>query len=229
MKKIILFTLFIFGSIAVFSQTNAQQNNPKYDDGLLHWGFHFGFNTSVLQPTFSAGFAKNDTLLSIEPDHRPGFQFGVVSEVRLNDAFTARFVPSLNFINRGMFYNFANPAMNANKQLETIDLSFPVSLKYRGNRVGNYRLYTIAGGSFNIDMSSEERVRDEIDRLKITRQNIGIEYGLGFDFYFPYFKLSPEIKVQQLMGDILVPENNVYSSSLSKLGARTIFLTFIFQ
>ena len=128
-----------------------------------------------------------------------------------------------------MFYNFANPAMNANKQLETIDLSFPVSLKYRGNRVGNYRIYTIAGGSFNIDMSSEERVRDEIDRLKITRQNIGIEYGLGFDFYFPYFKLSPEIKVQQLMGDILVPENHVYSSSLSKLGARTIFLTFIFQ
>ena len=229
MKKIILVALLALGSFSTFAQSNAQQNNPKYDDGLLHWGFHFGFNTSVLQPTFSAGFAKNDTLLSIEPDHRPGFQFGVVSEVRMSDAFTARFIPSLNFINRGMFYNFANSAMNANKQIETIDLSFPVSLKYRGNRVGNYRIYTIAGGSFNIDMSSEERVRDEIDRLKITRQNIGVEYGLGCDLYFPYFKLSPEIKVQQLMGNILVPENHVFSSSISKMSARTIFLTFIFQ
>ena len=127
MKKIFLLVVLACSGLSVYSQINTQENNPKYDDGLFHWGFHFGFNSSVLQPTFSSSFTKNDTLLSIEPDHRPGFQFGVVSEVRMSDAFTARFIPSLNFINRGMFYNFANSAMNANKQIETIDSSKPVS------------------------------------------------------------------------------------------------------
>ena len=229
MKKIIATFLLFVGSYTAFSQMNAIENNPKYDDGALHWGFHFGFNSSVLQPTFSKAFANNDTLLSIEPDHRPGFQFGVVAEARLSDHFTVRAVPSLNFINRGLLYTFSDPQYNANKQIETIDLSVPVLFKYRGQRVGNYRMYAIAGGSYNIDMSSEEKVKDQINRVKITKTNLGVEYGLGIDLYFPYFKLSPEIRVQQLMGNILVPESHAFSASLDKLSARTIFLSFIFQ
>ena len=55
------------------------------------------------------------------------------------------------------------------------------------------------------------------------------EAGLGCDIYFEYFKLSPEIKIANSLGNILVPQAQPFSAPLSKLGLHTIMFSLIFE
>lgn len=228
MKKL-LFILLAFAATSSFAQNRRIQHNLDYDNGFWHWGFQFGFNSAVFQPTFSTAFANNDTLLNIHPATKPGFQFGFFNEMRLHDNLTFRVAPTLYFMNRNLEYTFKNPGQNIIKRVETINMSFPLLFKYRSNRVDNFRMYMIGGMSYNFDMSSEEKVRDELNRVKVKRNYLCAEYGIGADIYFPYFKFSPEIRIQQSVNNVLIPESHVYSASFDKLMARAILISFHFQ
>ena len=66
---------------------------------------------------------------------------------------------------------------------------------------------------------------------------MGLEFGLGCDFYLPYFKLCPEIKFCFGLVDLLEKDRTdlqdesilKYSQSLSKATTRMIVLTFNFE
>jgi hypothetical protein len=49
------------------------------------------------------------------------------------------------------------------------------------------------------------------------------------DLYFPFFKMSPELRFSQGIRNTLVPEKHIYSAPLDALLARTIILSFHFE
>jgi len=55
------------------------------------------------------------------------------------------------------------------------------------------------------------------------------EVGLGFDIYFEFFKLSPEIKLSNSIGNVLVNGDNPYSTPINKLTLHTISFSLIFE
>jgi hypothetical protein len=55
------------------------------------------------------------------------------------------------------------------------------------------------------------------------------EAGLGCDIYFEFFKLSPQIKVSNSFGNILVPENHPFSAPISKLSLHTVMFSLFFE
>ena len=76
------------------------------------------------------------------------------------------------------------------------------------------------------------------DFLKLNRTDLFLEFGIGCDFYLPFFKLRPELKfmygltnsldkthVNQLRDRNKIP----YTQSVNDARAKIIALTFYFE
>lgn len=211
-------------------QLLAQRNNPYYDDKTIHFGFLVGYNSSTfhLQPN-AAQYLLNDTMTYMAPSWGPGFQLGIISDLRLAEHATLRFTPTLMFSQRNIQYSFVNPLNDIRRSLQIANVDLPLLLKFRSDRIDNFRMYTIGGFKYSIDMASQEKVVEDVERVKIVRTDIAYEIGFGFDFYLPYFKFSPEIKFAQGLRNVLVPETHVYSNPIEGLRGRTIMISLNFE
>ena len=98
----------------------------------------------------------------------------------------------------------------------------------------NFRVYLIGGVKYSLDIVSKKKTNDldfaYIDKLvKNKRSILAYEAGIGFDFYFEFFKLSPEIKLSHSVGSVLDPSDNPYSSPLDKLFLRNLQFSLYFE
>ncbi|MFN3530174.1 MAG: porin family protein [Bacteroidia bacterium] len=208
----------------------AQRNNPYYDNKKIHFGFHVGYNSSTLHMGInSPRYLFNDTLEYIEPSYGPGFQLGVIGDLRMNEYMTLRFTPTLMFSQRNIQYYFENPLYNIRRAIQVANVDLPLAIKWRSERINNYRIYLITGVKHSIDMASQERVVEDVERVKLRRHDFSYEIGIGADIYLPFFKFSPEIRFAQGLRNIVVPETHVYTSPLEHLRARTIIISFNFE
>lgn len=223
-------SLIAFGLLLFALAGHAQRNNPYYDDKPLHFGFHVGMNFSTFHLRLDQQrLMANDTLRYIDPNWGPGFQLGVIADARLSEYATLRFTPTLMFSQRNVQYSFENPFNNIRRAVQVANIDIPLAVKWRSTRINNYRVYLITGMKYTIDMASQERVVADVERLKVRRHDAAYEVGLGFDFYLPFFKFSPEIRFAQGIRNIMVPEPHVYSNPIDALRARTIIITFNFE
>jgi hypothetical protein len=69
---------------------------------------------------------------------------------------------------------------------------------------------------------------EEERKLQTSDFNLSGELGFGFDFYFPLFKFSPEIRFSRGFVDMLRYDRFGYSDGLSSLRTNvfTIYLLF---
>jgi hypothetical protein len=221
-------TVFLLLLLAV--PAIAQRNNPYYDDKIIHFGFLVGLNASTFQMQHNAAnFLQNDTMTYITPTYGPGFHLGIISELRLAEHATLRFTPTLMFSQRNLEYSFVNPLDNNIRSIQVANIDLPLLFKFRSDRIENFRLYSVGGLKYTIDMASQEKVVEDVERVKIIRGDLAYEIGLGIDLYLPFFKFSPEIKFVQGLNNVLVPETHRYSSPLDGLRARTIMISFNFE
>jgi hypothetical protein len=209
---------------------NAQKNNPQYDNRKLHFGFTLAYNSSIFKPTFNSNLQLlPDSLQTITPRSAPGFGLGVVSSLALSKHMDLRFIPSLHFSSKNIDYKFQGRRAIVTKTVESAYVDFPLLLKLKSDRLNNFRLYVVGGGKYSIDMSSQAKVQDDLERVKTTRTDYSVEYGVGADFYLPYFKFSPEIKIAQGLTNVLVPESHRFVSSLDGLRSKTFYISLLFE
>src|ERR1043165_3262311 len=103
--------VIIFLILSVF-KANAQRkvmNMAEHDDKLYYFGITFGFNYSVHQIKYTSDFAVNDTFLRIQPHWRPGFNLGLMGNLRLSRFFDLRFNPSLAFAEKNLEFQYGIP------------------------------------------------------------------------------------------------------------------------
>jgi hypothetical protein len=51
---------------------------------------------------------------------------------------------------------------------------------------------------------------------------MSVDYGFGFDLFYEYFKLSPELRFSHGITNMLVKDPNVYSKALDRLSSHTV-------
>jgi hypothetical protein len=234
-KLTFLFFQFILVSQFVFAQKSRVKNLENFDKHLFHFGFSLGLNSAnfIMRP--NADFLLGDSLYSISAIRQPGFSLGIVSDMKIFENFNLRFIPCLTFTTRILEYNFkgANSTKftTVNKTVESTFLEFPLSLKFKSERVNNYRMYVLGGGKYTIDMSSNKDVEVGSGKeiIKINRNDFLTEVGVGMDFYLEYFKLSPEIKYAFGFKNLLVNDNTIYSNSLERLNSKIIYFSLTFE
>lgn len=208
----------------------ARQHNPRYDERVLSYGFVFGLHTSAYQLQYSDRFVTQDfdTLHSVVTPFLPGFSLGFLVNLRVNPDLDLRLMPKAGFYNHRVEYRFTNRTLKE-QLIETTLLEFPLLLKYKSTRRGNVRMYMVGGITPAVELSGKNDVQGGSSALDIRKQNLSLDAGLGFDFYFPLFKFSQEIRFSRGITSMLGSSPSPFSEPIRRLNTNTISVYIIFQ
>lgn len=242
--RCVVYLLSVFASMQA---VRAQENwGGGVDDQAVHFGFFFYSTNSDLlirkKPEWRRPFSAapdgnehaiiSDSLLSVSSGYRPGFGLGLVTSFRLHDNVDLRCTPSLTFAKYSLNYEYGQYADVIRKDVSTSQIDLPLSIKLKSDRRKNFRAYLVGGAKYSLAFSSSRVVEDlpEPEKpLNLIRGIMSAEAGIGFDFYFENFKVSPEIKFSQSLNNTLKQENSLFSTPLDRIHRRTIQLSLYFE
>lgn len=230
LKTILLLVSFLTGLLSgepLAAQLTVEQNQPDHDSKPYYFGITVGINLARFQANFHPRFMQDDSVLVAEPANAGGLSLGLLATTRISDRFQFRFNPQLMFMERNIFYKLKYPDIDNQtevvKKVESIIMTFPFQIKFQSDRIGNFRVYTLAGFKADIDMASNARAKRADDLVKIQKFDYGPEFGIGFNFFFDSFIFSPEIKISNGMRNLHARDPNlIYSSIFDKIQSRMI-------
>lgn len=234
-KFSVLICLFMLSGTIAGAQ--AILNLPNHDDKKYHLGIGLIFNNSRVQISHHPTFLDHDTVMVINPINNNGFGLAGIHTYRLSKRFEVRAIfPQLLFASKNITYNLSYPEQQKDelpvttKNIESILLGLPVHLKFRSDRIGNFRVYMFGGGKIEYDLASNARAKRAEELVKLKKMDLGYEAGIGFNFYFPVFILSPEIKISNgLMNTHSRDVNLKYSNTIDQINSRMILFSLIFE
>ncbi|MBK7561857.1 MAG: outer membrane beta-barrel protein [Chitinophagaceae bacterium] len=211
--------------MAQFSR--VEMNKTDQDDKPFYFGITLGFSSARFHTELDPLFLQSDSIYVAEPVNSGGFSLGLHVTTRLSNRFQLRFNPQLMFIERNLFYKLRFPDLDGltevTKKVESVTMSFPFQIKFQSDRIGNFRVYTLAGFKADIDMASNARKKRVDDQVKIGKFDYGPEFGIGFNFFFESFIFSPEIKISNGLPNIHARDQNLkFSSVFDKMQSRMI-------
>jgi len=94
------------------------------------------------------------------------------------------------------------------------------------DRIGNFRVYILGGGKYDYDLASNSQRRQAEDLVKLVKGSFGYEAGFGFNFYFPSFIFSPEIKISNTFRNVHSRDPYLlYSNVIDRMQARMILFS----
>jgi hypothetical protein len=228
-------SLLLCGGLLLSQITSAQFGRPEMnrtdqDSKPYYFGMSIGINLARFQTELHPVFLQYDSVFVAEPTNSGGITLGFQATARLSNRFQLRFNPQLMFVERNIHYQLKYPDIdgdtNVIKKVESIIAAFPVQLKFQSDRIGNFRVYTLLGFKADIDMASNARAKKAEELVKIEKYDFGPEFGIGFNFYFPSFIFSPEIKISNGLRNIHARDANLkFSNVFDKIQSRMIVFT----
>lgn len=227
-NRALLLVLFFTVSLSSIAQKVLYQE--EHDSKPYYFGISLGISKASFHTHLHPSFLEQDSIMVAEPLNNGGFNLGLLATLRLNNRFEFRFNPQLMFMERNIQYQLKYKDIDygylATKKVESVITSFPLQLKFNSDRIGNFRVYMLGGGKFDIDLASNARARKADDMIRINRFDYGIEAGVGFNFYFPSFILSPEIKISNGLSNLHDRNEKLnYSRVLEGIQSRMIVFT----
>ena len=223
----------------MFSGLSAIAQNEYYgEDNRIHFGFSLGLNSMDFGITPSLVKTNDGKIYQVDVSHlKPGFSVGVIGDMQLSRYFNLRFTPTLHFGERELSYSYIkndSVRVGGSVSVGSTPLCLPLYLKYSAERYGNIRPYLIGGGGVGLDLG-----RDKEKPVYLKPLDLYLEFGVGCEIYFWFFKLAPELKFSIGGNNLFVPleerddnlsgPDKIYSEALSKLTSKMITLTFNFE
>lgn len=230
-NKIVLMGLLLLCSNAWGQSFKwARQHNPNYDERKISYGFMIGIHTSAYQVKYSDKFVTQslDTVHSVLTPFAPGFSLGFLVNLRLNSDLDLRIMPKAGFYDHQLEYNYTDETSQS-QLTETTMVEFPILLKYKSMRRGNVRMYMVGGITPSIEASGKNDIQSTTEVLDIKQTNLSLDAGIGFDFYFPLFKFSQEIRFSRGISNLLGSDPSSFKEPLNRVNTNTISVYFIFQ
>jgi hypothetical protein len=235
-KKVICPVLF-FTSLLLFIclsfSASAQERElyqTEHDSKPYYFGITLGGNLARFQMEHHPRFLQYDSVMVAEPLNSGGFSLGLSATAKLTNRFEGRINPQLLFTERSIFYQLKYPdrvdGTEVMKRVESVIFTLPFQVKFNSDRIGNFRVYMLGGFKVESDLAANARARRAEDLVKLEKGDYGIEIGMGFNFYFPSFILSPEIKVSNGMRNLHARDENLkYSNVIDRIQSRMIMFS----
>ena len=230
--SIIALLMFCLGTSAQAGHTKRKvMHYQQHDDKPIHFGFCVGLNVMDFTVTHSLANQRVDSLVGVVAALSMGFHIQAVSAARLTDNFELRFIPGVSFGQREVSF-YKNEHLHSKPQrLESSYIDLPFLMKYKSNRVNNYRAFLIGGLNSRFDLAKTYREDDDI-YLDLKLFDLCYEVGGGFDFYFPYFKLSIELRGSWGIFNVLKVHDRShqeFQNSFEKLRSTTYMISFYIE
>lgn len=256
-RKKYIYLLLLFLTIMIndiYSQKLSKTipNLPNFDLAKYNFGFYLGadlaYFTITPQKDFSKVVYKGDQIIDLLADSArvmnmegkpgPGFVVGMVSQLRLSKHLDLRFIPALQFGERSVHYtiesyrNGDTIMLNERKNVVSSFIDIPIHLKFKGDRMHNFRPYVFFGPTFKWDLATQLKKKDNNMnnlRIKLNAFDIALDVGVGFDIYTNWFKFSTQFNMCYGFLNVLHQEDNIYSMSIKSLTSKLVQLTVTFE
>ncbi|WP_425423147.1 porin family protein [Spirosoma panaciterrae] len=224
---IVLSFLLTIQSQAQTSYKYVRKHLERYDEKEIHYGFFFAAPVTRFSVTYSPEFMTADSAYRIHSPNKPAFRVGGVINLFLTDRFDLRFTPSVSLFSREVHYDYPGGTSKTETR-ESTWVDFPLLLKYKSERRNNTRMYMVAGGTFSIESNVRRKELQGASRLSTGTMDFAVEYGIGLEQFFEYFKLAPELRFSHGLVNLFNPTNNAAGVGISKLTTHsvTLFLNF---
>src|ERR1700712_2142589 len=150
---IVAVLVFLASSISSFAQLRDAVNLPESDDRAYHIGIVIMGVSSRFQISQHPQFLQSDTVLSVYPQNTGGIGIGGMHTFKIGSHWDARVVfPQLLFANKVITYELKYPQSGesavTHKTIESILLGLPIQVKYKSDRINNFRVYMMGGVKF---------------------------------------------------------------------------------
>lgn len=234
MKKflfIALFFIFTPSSFAQFFSGEDVLNNENVDLQRWSWGYFLGFNTYDFDFDYKT---YNDNRLlgkDFSVDPTIGFNVGLIGNLRLTNHLDLRLEPGVAF-NR-INLQFYKADSKSFREVNSTYVHIPLLLKFSTKRLNNFKPFVVGGLSTSLNLSSNENNPEDNEdgQFRMTTNSYYYEIGFGVDLYLYYFKFTPSIRGIFAINDELIRDDNpsIYTSNVSKMSSRGVFINFTFQ
>ncbi|RYF21359.1 MAG: PorT family protein [Flavobacteriales bacterium] len=251
MRKLLLIIIIFLTA----STTKAQNWGGGIDQEDFNWGFSFQYIASeykiIRKPNWRDVFLDyeqndrpiTDKLNSISSPLSAGFGIGFVINYKLTKNLDLRSTPTLVFNDRLVDYQYEIPSVNGpsdfvdgktQQKVSATMVDLPLGIKLKSERRKDFRAYVLLGAKYSMDLASGKKNKDDdkalIYKVLKNRKNFAsYEAAIGFDLYFEYFKMSPELKVSHSFGDVLKHENHPFASPIEKAILRNFTFSLFFE
>ena len=164
-----------------------------------------------------------------------GFNVGLIGDLRLHKNINLRFEPGLSSNTKTLaFTTIPGGAKDSIRSVGGTYIHLPLLFKFSTNRYENIRPYLIGGASYDYNLSSNEgsAFDNEDGEFRIKKHNFMYEFGIGMDFYLPYFVFSPSIRGIFAINNEMIPDkdpNSQWTAPIEFFGTRGIFLNLAFH
>ena len=235
LRKIITILVFTLTLGNLQAQRAIELNLPDHDDKLYYFGIILGYNSSHYNITHHPYFLDRDTIQGVESQNSGRIHLGIMANLQLSKHLDLRFYPlNLIFSEKRFGYTQKLPSdatTSFEKQsIESIVMSFPIQVRLKSDRINNFRVYTLAGMKYDFDLASNSGARNSENIVTVKKNDYGIEGGIGFQIFFPYFILSPEIKFSYGLSNVHSRDETLrYSNVIDKMNSRMILFSLHFE
>jgi hypothetical protein len=227
---VILLATTLF-SAAEGQTTRGNYNFLDFQQKPYYFGITLAYNASNFRVQNSRNFIGNDSIRTVESVNGPGFNLGIVTNLKIGDYFDIRFLPTLSFAERRINYQSINDGRPPYRRtIESVFVETPLHIRYKSEPFNDIRLFMIGGVKYSFDVASESRVRQASELVKVAPTDFAVELGAGAQFFFPYFIFSPEIKFSHGLGNSLIFDSTLEESNvIERILSRTFTLSLHFE
>ena len=231
----IVFPLLIL-TVTVLSG-NAQSSRGNYNfldfqQKPYYFGITLGFNSSNYHLDRSKSFSSNKDIRIVEGVNGPGWNLGIVTNLKIGRYFDLRFLPTLSFAERKISYTSTSREQNLpySRSIQSVFIETPFLVRFKSEPYHDMRMFVIGGVKYVYDVASDSRSRQADELVKVAPADIQVELGAGIQFFMPFFIFSPELKFSHGLGNILLYDDNLQEASvLEKLISRGFTLSLHFE
>ncbi|RZK36741.1 MAG: PorT family protein [Hymenobacter sp.] len=208
-------------------------NLPNYNRRFFRPGLYIAPNFSRFFIEQSAAYVQalqQGRGITANSIISPGLALGFIGDIRLGPPETPlhlRFTPGLSFLTRRVEYQgrgVGMPDTIRNQEVNTTQLELPLLLKYQSNRRRNTRVYAVAGLKYSYAFRQSLDVPAS-NQVRVSNSDLLLEYGVGLDLFYPYFKFGPELRFSHGLRNVLTPSQKTqYATLLQSLKTNTVTL-----
>ena len=213
-----------------FAQLRESLNLPDHDTKLVHFGINLGYNRSHFSFTHHPYFQTQDSVMVVESINSSGINLAWLVNLNINEHLDLRTFPlDLTFTEKAFQYNLTYPDKPGGedsvtiKKVQSISVTLPLQLKFSSDRIDNFKVYMLAGVKLEYDLAANAGDKKAEALIKLKKLDYGLQAALGFHFYFPFFVLTPELKVDYGLSNLHSRDPNLkFSNVIDKIYSRMI-------
>ncbi len=180
-----------FTQVAGQGKGYVRKHLEFYDDRPVHFGFLFAMPVTRYSVRTGDSYVGDSTLALYSPA-TTAFRMGFTISKVLSPEFDIRTTPSVTLYGRTVTYQYPNQKLD--KIRESTWVEVPLLLKYKSKRRANTRMYLLGGVTFGIETNVKNKIRFGAEQLNTKRSDITLDYGVGLERFFEFFKLAPELR-----------------------------------